>query len=53
MHTGFWWENLRDRDNLEDIGIGWNIILKWIFKNWWLAWTGLILLRIGTGKWLM
>jgi hypothetical protein len=29
-----WWENLRDRDHLEEPGIlGW-IILKWIFRKW-------------------
>ena len=27
-HTGFWWENLRERENLEDPGVGERIILK-------------------------
>jgi hypothetical protein len=32
--TGFWWENLRERDHLEDPDIGGRIILKWICKKW-------------------
>jgi len=34
VHTGFWSGNLRERDRLEDPGIGGMIILKWIFKHW-------------------
>jgi hypothetical protein len=30
VHTGFWWGDLRERDHLEDMGIGRSIILKWI-----------------------
>ena len=33
-HTGFWCGNLRERDNLENSGINWRMILKWIFKKW-------------------
>jgi hypothetical protein len=33
-HTWFWWENLRERDHLEDPDIGGRIILKWICKKW-------------------
>jgi hypothetical protein len=46
-HTGFWWGNLRERDNLKDSGVNGWIILKSIFKRWdGEVWTGLIWLRI-------
>jgi hypothetical protein len=30
LHTGFRWENLVKRENLEELGIDGRIILKWI-----------------------
>jgi hypothetical protein len=49
VHTGFWWGNLREGVHLGDPGVDGRIILKWIFKKWDVAWTGLSSLRIGTG----
>ena len=34
MHLGFWWGNVRERDHLEDPGVGGRLILKLMFKKW-------------------
>jgi hypothetical protein len=33
MHTGFEWGSLREGDHVEDRGIVWRIILKWILEK--------------------
>ena len=33
-YSGFWWENLRERDHLEDPVVNGRIILRWIFRKW-------------------
>jgi hypothetical protein len=50
--TVFWWENLRERDLLGDLGFDGRILLRWIYRKWdgrGGARTGLIWLRIETG----
>jgi hypothetical protein len=48
MCTGFWWGNLRERDQWGDPGIDRKIILRWIFRKWDVGvWTKLSWLRIG------
>ena len=32
--TGFWWENLRERNHMQYLCVDGKTILKWIFKNW-------------------
>ena len=34
MDTGFWWEDLRERDHLEDLDVDGRMILKCTFKKW-------------------
>jgi hypothetical protein len=34
VHIGFWWEDLRESDHLEDLGADGRLILKWIFNDW-------------------
>jgi len=33
VHTAFWWRNLRERNNFEDLGIDGKLILQWVFKK--------------------
>jgi hypothetical protein len=52
LYSVIWWGNLSDRDRLEDPGVDGRIILRCIFRKWYMgAWTRLIWLRIGTGGW--
>jgi hypothetical protein len=47
--TGFWWENLRERDHLADPGVDGKIILRRIFRKWDVGvWTELSWLKIET-----
>jgi len=34
MHTGFWLSILRERNYLEDLGVGRRIMLKFVVKKW-------------------
>ena len=50
VYTEFWWGNLRERGHLEDPGVDWRIILRWIFRKWDVGVRiGSSWLRIGTG----
>ena len=44
--TVLWWEDLIERDHLENLGVDGGIILKSIIKKWdGEAWTGLLWLK--------
>jgi hypothetical protein len=48
--TGFWWENLREKEHWGDPGIDGRIILRQFYRKWDLGvQTGLSSLRIETG----
>jgi hypothetical protein len=43
VHTEFWWGDLGERDQMEDLDVDGRTILKWILKNYnGAALTGLI-----------
>jgi hypothetical protein len=49
--TGFWWENMRERDHWGDPDIDGRIVLRRIFtKSGVGVWLGLSWLRIETGS---
>jgi hypothetical protein len=52
VHTGFWWGNVRERDQLEETSVDGRIVLKCIFKSG-LGKAGLIWLRTGMGGGLL
>ena len=33
MYAGFWWGNLKEKDDLDSPGLDGRIILRWIFRN--------------------
>ena len=47
-YTGFWWENLKESDYCEYLGVDESIILKLILKKGWegVQWFQLILDRV-------
>ena len=48
--TGFWWGNLRERDQWGDPDVDGRIVLRWIFRKWeGVVGAGWSWLRIGTG----
>ena len=50
MCTGFWWENVKERDHCGDPDVDGRIILRWIFrKRDGVVGIGYSWLRIGTG----
>jgi len=53
VHTGVWWETLRQTDHLEDLDVDRKIILKRVFKRSNGAWTGLFSFRFGRGRELL
>jgi hypothetical protein len=48
MTTDFWWENLKERNFLEELVLDGRIFKQIVKKREWRAWISLIWLRVGT-----
>jgi hypothetical protein len=48
MHTGFWWGNMKKRNQWEDLGVDGRIILRYLKEIIWMVCNGLIRFRIET-----
>jgi hypothetical protein len=49
MRTKFWSKNLKGKDHVDDLGLGANIMLEWIFgKGGWKLFITCLWLRVGT-----
>jgi hypothetical protein len=33
IHTTFYFENMKGRGQLDDLNVGWKVILKWMLKK--------------------
>jgi len=55
VHTGIKWENVTEKENLEDQGVDGRIILKRIFRrrNRKMGWMMWLRIRTGGGHWCM
>jgi hypothetical protein len=54
VHTRFWWERLKERDNREDLDLGKRLILRWILVRLdGMVWTRFIWLRRATNEGLL
>jgi hypothetical protein len=52
--TRFWWESPKEKDHLEDQGVGGKMGSEWIFGRLaWEVWIGFDWLRTGTGGGLL
>jgi len=48
MNTGIWWENLKERDRIEDLAFDGRIILERLLKIWTgRTWAIFVWFRIG------
>jgi hypothetical protein len=47
-NTGYWWQNLGERDHLEGLHVDRRIILRWIFEKW--NWRVLVWIYLAQGR---
>jgi hypothetical protein len=54
MNIKFWLDNIKERDEVDDLGVNWKIMLEWILGEMGgKVWTGCICHRIRTSGGLL